>query len=282
VRWRRELFSRSKKCVEALVPTPILAKQMMGTKNRLVAKAGLAVGETKAVTGAEVMAKTIDDLIPDKWKVIELDGMADHYVFTKQDTETIAEIREALAAIDDGKVKGLERPIRVSAGEVIGYVGKAATAEPAKKLGAFFHLETFSDAKLPVADFTDVAVTGVDKMADRKEAIEKLAEAKLFPKPPDGVLTAEELKSLYLYPPYSTALRSAAVKMPSAWSVDWKTVLPASKTLGFLTDADAKGDDWKSYSWWDDVKSGKGALPADKTAVFHYHPIALILQLAYR
>jgi hypothetical protein len=164
----------------------------------------------------------------------------------------------------------------------VGYVGAAASADPAKKLGAFLHLETFSDTKLPVTDFKDATVTAANKLADRKDAITVLSDAKLIQQPPDGVLTAEELRAMYLHPPYSNALRSALVKMPSTWSVDWKAVVTAAKSLGFLADADAIADDWKSYNWWDDVKSGKGALPADNTAVFHYHPIALILQLAYR
>ncbi len=112
------------------------------------------------------------------------------------------------------------------------------------------------------------------------EAIEKLAEAKSLSKPPDGVLTAEEVE-------VAVALSSVFDGSTQCGGEDaervvsgLEDVLPASKTLGFLKDADVKGDDWKNYSWWDDVKSGKGALPADNTAVFHYHPIALILQLA--
>jgi hypothetical protein len=282
IRWRKELFARSKKCAVAQIPTPVLEKKTIDTKDRLVPKAGLVVGEARAVSGAEIVAKTIDDLIPDAWKVIALDGLVDHYVFTTQGADTITEIQEALATITDGKVRGFEKPIRVAAGEVIGYIGKAATADPAKKLKSFLHLETFSEAKLPVKDFTDVTVSAVAKLADRKDAVKTLAGATLFPAPPDGVLTAEELKRLYLYPPYSTALRSALVTMPSCWSVDWKTAVSGSKSLGFLADPDTMTDDWKSYNWWEDVKTGKGKLPSDDTKVFHYHPIALILQLAYR
>jgi hypothetical protein len=122
----------------------------------------------------------------------------------------------------------------------------------------------------------------VDKLADRKDAVAKMVAAKLFPNPPDAVLTPEELKMLYLYPPYSTKLRSVALKMASAWSVEWKDVIAASKSLGFLSDVDTLGDKWKTYNWWTDVTTGNGALPADSTKVFHYHPIALILQMAYR
>jgi len=71
------------------------------------------------------------------------------------------------------------------------------------------------------------------------------------------------------------------VKMPSAWSVDWKQAFAAAKPLGFMEDAarDALGTAFKDYSWWDDAKAGN-ALPASAT-VYHYHPIALVLALAY-
>jgi hypothetical protein len=282
VRWRRELFAQSQKRVAALVPTPILEKKHIDTKDRLVPKPGLSVGDTRVISGAEILAKTKDDQMPDEWKIVALDGLVEHYVFTTQKDDKIAEIRDAVAGLADGSVNGFDKPIRVAAGEVIGYVGKAATADPAARLRTFLHLETFSEAKLPVTDFIDVAVSAADKLADRKEAVSTLSGALFFPAPPNGVLTAGELKALYQYPPYSTRLRSALVKMPSAWSAEWKDVLAAPKSLQFLPDAETLGNKWSTYNWWSDVKAGNGALPADSTQIFHYHPIALLLQMAYR
>ena len=69
--------------------------------------------------------------------------------------------------------------------------------------------------------------------------------------------------------------------MPSAWSLDWQTALSGATSLGFLDDPGSLGGEWNKFRWWTDVKAGKGKLPADSTAVYHYHPIALILQIAY-
>lgn len=71
------------------------------------------------------------------------------------------------------------------------------------------------------------------------------------------------------------------VKMPSAWSVDWKPALSGPKSLGFLSNPDDIAAKWNDLRWWDEVKAGKAKLPADPSALYHYHPIALILQLAY-
>ncbi len=146
VRWRREFFERSKKCVEALVPTPFLEKKQVDTKDRLVPKPGISVGETHAITtDAAIDGKTIDDLIPDHLEdPVKLDGLVEHYIFTtgKRSRQHYAEIRDALATVDDKKARGFEKPIRVSAGEVIGLIAEAPTADAIKDAGAFFHLET--------------------------------------------------------------------------------------------------------------------------------------------
>jgi hypothetical protein len=108
-----------------------------------------------------------------------------------------------------------------------------------------------------------------------------MVKAGLFPQPPDSVLLESELKELVAKPPYQTKLRSAVVKTPSAWSIDWKDALKQAKCFGFMKDQerDALGDAFNRYRWWDEVKAGN-PLTGSET-VFHFHPITLILQIAY-
>jgi hypothetical protein len=286
IRWRKELFERSKDHVEAATPAPIFEVKVVDTKNRFSPKPGLAAGEARASTGSEVEAKAVDDSMPDGWKVFKLTDPAGHYFFTKRDKgpATMGAKQTALAGFAKGVIMGLEKPIPIAAGEIVGRIAKAATADPVRKLGAFFHLETFAGSELPVTDFTKVESTDIKKVADRKAVIAALSDdaAALIPKMPDGVAKPEDIQALFLNPPYFAKLRSAQVKMPSAWSVDWKQAFKDAKSLGFLSDADALGDAWNKYTWWKEVKAGKGSLPAEPKEVFHYHPIALILQLAFR
>ena len=77
--------------------------------------------------------------------------------------------------------------------------------------------------------------------------------------------------------------RSAVLKMESAWSLDYKSAFAASPTFGFMKDADrdALGDAFNKYAWWKDAKAAaKGAMPGG-TMLFHYHPVVLLLAMAY-
>jgi hypothetical protein len=185
------------------------------------------------------------------------------------------EVAESLGAA----VIGLEQPIKVFAGELIGRIGK----QPSLGAPTFLHLETFAEAELPMTGAVSIDATNASKIADRKAIVSKLInDAKLLPAVQDGVITPDEVKQIFANPPFYPKLRSVSLKMPSAWSVKWEDALAAATSLSFLDDPNALGTAWDKLNWWDGVKPGKGKLPADPTAIYHYHPIALILQLAYR
>jgi len=135
-----------------------------------------------------------------------------------------------------------------------------------------------------VDNFVAVTVSEANEIADRKKVIAALVEKNLLPQPPDGVMLEAELKALFAKPPWHARLRSVDLKMPSVWSnsVDWKAAFKQAKCFGFLEDSkrDALGDTCNKYRWWQQVKDDKGALPVSET-VHHYHPIALILAIAY-
>lgn len=283
VRWRKELFNRSKAHVEASIPAPIFELKDFSGKKRFVAKPGVAKGETLEITtDAEEKAHNKDDQYPNDndWKILKLANPADHYFFTKRDGTDFGEKRDAVTGVDAGKVVGLKKPIKVYAGEVIGSIAKAATEDPIKKLASFVHLETFSESELPVDNFFKLDATDKNKVLDRKEVVAALVKAKLLPEPHDGVLKASELKAIVAAPPYHANLRSVVLKMPSAWSLEWKDALKAPKSLGFLKHPDEVGRAWDKYNWWKEVKDDKGKLPANPKEIFHYHPVALILQIA--
>jgi len=79
---------------------------------------------------------------------------------------------------------------------------------------------------------------------------------------------------------YRELLRAVVLKMPSAWSVDWKTGLTTPACLSFIKRPTDLGDAFNDYAWWNDVKADGADLPASST-VFHYHPIAALLAMAY-
>lgn len=289
--WRRQLSVMTQNHVEAVAPCPlfVLAEidEPLGKKKRLIASKGLPIGHRIAVTAdAAVDPKTLDDRAPANSTVRKVDGVADTYVFLKREIVEVSKFYAADAGLaakfDDGSVIALKQPIQVCVTETLGKIGKAPTDDSISGLGSFLHVETFAAEALPVdAEFKQVDASEATKVADRKEIIASLVKAKLLPEPPDGVLLDGEVKDLFANPPWNTGLRSAVVKMPSLWSVDWKKALKDAKCFGFMKDPDRDGlgDAFNQYKWWDDAKASN-ALPASE-AVFHYHPIALIMQLAY-
>ncbi len=280
VRWRRELFQRSKDFVEAAVPAPIFEAKQVDGKSRLVPKPGLNAGDANQIDGAEILANTKDDRLPADFKMYKLAApLVENYFFTNREGKAMATKFPALPGITNAAVIGLEQPIKVFAGELIGRIGKA----PKEGAPTFLHMETFSEAELPLTGTVSIDATDASKIADRKAIVSKLIkDAKLLPAVQDGVLTPAEIKQIFANPPFYTKLRSVSLKMPSAWSVKWEDAFAAATSLSFLDDPNALGTAWDKLNWWDGVKSGKGKLPADPAAIYHYHPIALILQLAYR
>ena len=283
VGWRKQLYLKSLDHVEAIEASPIYTL----TGGKLVAGPGLEVGERAETTGAELDPHTIDASIAAGSRVIKLAKPKNSYVYTSLAGKAVATKNAADAALADkikkGEVIGIDKTILVHAGDPLGQIGKAPTDPGLASLGAYLHLEAFSEANLLTdAGFVQLDATAAAKVADRKEITAALVAAKLFTPPPDGVLLDAEIEAIGADPSRGR-FRSAVLKMESAWSLDYKAAFKASKTFGFLPDAtrDALGDAFQEYAFWKDAKAGaKGAMPGAPT-VFHYHPIVLLLAMAY-
>ncbi|HTS28818.1 MAG TPA: hypothetical protein VMH81_23265, partial [Bryobacteraceae bacterium] len=213
--------------------------------------------------------------------VAKLVDPADAYVFTNLEGKDLAKVVDPDASlqtkVSNHTPAGLATPIRVFGGEVIGKVGKAATDDKAKKLGTFVHVEVFSaDAMMPGDGWQQVEVADANSVPDRAALVQKLLDRTLIAPPPDKVLLDEDVKAAQ-QDTFQELLRAAVVKMPSAWSMDWKAALPSPDCLKFM-DPTSLGDAFNDYRWWDDLKADKADLPASPT-VFHYHPIAAILAM---
>jgi hypothetical protein len=290
-RWRRQIAIRATKHVEAIAPCPFFVVVEVTLpdgikKNRLTPKEqeGLGPGELALAPGAEVDAKTIDDSAPDNSTVVKLSEPADTYVYTKLENKQLAKLIDAEAGLasllknhDPG---GLTNPIRVSGGEPIGKIGAAATDETAAALGAFVHVEIFSDQAFITGDgWQQIDAGGAAKVPDRKAIVEELTGKKLLSMPPDGVLLDEDVRQPEQNV-YRELARAVILKMPSEWDLDWKAAIRAPENLAFIEDRGALGDRFNEYGWWKQVAKAKAALPASST-VFHYHPIAAILAMAH-
>ena len=254
VPWRKALYMRSKPHVLALMPTPILVVKQVGLQNRLLPDGeGLAAGERHEITGGQLDADTVDPTLPAAWKIAKLARNPDAYVFVKRDDVDTTRIEAAdvgvANALQNGTILGLAAPIPVAAGELVGRVAAAATDPAVSALGTFVHLETFADqALLTGAGYVPLDASDVSQVANRRAVIEALVAADLLVAPPDGVPQPDErvgdgrdVRAL--------ARRSAVLRMPNAWSLDWKAALAASPTFGFIQDGprDALGDAMNEY-----------------------------------
>jgi hypothetical protein len=293
VRWRKQLYAMTKDNVEIMAPTPFFLKKEIDDykadkttmkKNRLLPLEGLPAGDRVAVTGAEAAANTLDDQAPPNSSVLAIDGVADTYVYTKLENKEAGKLRpkdDSLAAKLAGKVIGLKVPIPVGAGELLGTIAKAPTDDVLKAGGAFLHLEVFSAEQLLTGEGIEtISVTDPAKAADRQAIVIELTGKKLLAPPTDKVLLQEDLE-MKGEDPQTWPLRSVILKMPNAWSFDWKPALSTPECLTFLKDVDRdkRADDFNEYRWWADAKPG-GFLP-DSETVFHYHPIAFLLAIAF-
>jgi len=294
VGWRKQLFIRTKDHVEVLVATPVFElkdvseKKADGTsvtKKRLVPKAGFAAGECVVVTGGEVDPTTLDDLAPKDSKVVKLPAPANTYVYTKLENKDVGTLHTPEGGLADkiagGTVIALATPIKVAAGELIGYVAAAPTNDTLRGDGAFLHLETFAAESLVSGDgWVTVDASDPTKAADRKEVTKALRDAGLLPPVIDDVMLDGDLAGAGVLVEQAK-LRSVVLKAPSAWSLDWKAALKDAPGMSFMTDTrrDELGDAFNEYRWWSDV-SGGGKLPGSDV-VHHVHPIAFILHLAH-
>ena len=284
--WRRTLYFRAKDHVELLQPGDVFRHEKAGSGELLVASA-VPAGERVETTGDEVDARTLDPEFPPNSKVIKLDRPGEHYVYTNLEGKAVAKINKATeglsAKLDSQEVIGLDEPIPVHAGEVIGNIAAAPTHESLKGLGAFVHVEAFAEsAILSDPGYVTLDASDDDKVADRRELTKALVAAKLLINPPDGVLLEEDTKAL-AESADRAKFRSAVVKMKSPWAINWKNALAQSTTFGFMKDADrdAIAAQLLDYQWWAAAKTDAGdKMPAD-APLFHYHPLALILQLAH-
>lgn len=291
VPWRKKLFLRTKPHVVGIAPAPaFLATQDATPVNVLYPKhaLGLAPGaEIEADAGAaEANPKTaLDTKAPDNSLVVKLAAPPDTYVYTKLEDKIVAKLVAADATLA-GKLTAhdvipLTVPIPVEAGEIIGFASVPPTAAELKDLGSFVHVETFSGEQLLTgAGYVVLDGIAAGDASDRKKLTDKLSTAKLAPETPDKVLLPEDLtgagKAAGLF-----ARRSAILKMQSAWSLDWAATLNAPP-LSFLGDVPkgTVGTDSNDYRWWADANPC-GHLPASDV-VFHYHPIALLVQIAFK
>ncbi len=283
VRWRKQLYLKSVDHVEATEAVPFLTLK----KGKFTAGPGIDGGDRVEVTGAEVDPKTLDPSALANSKVVKLKKPKDTYVYTKMDGKDVGKLNAKDAALADkikkGEVIGLEKTIVVHAGDPLGKVGKAASDPSLSQLGAYLHLETFSaDNMLTSAGYIQLDATAAAKIADRNEITKALVAAKLFNNPPDGVLLDPDIEGI-IKDPNRGRFRSAVLKMESAWSLKYKDAFKASKTFTFMKDADrdALGDAFQEYAFWPDAKAGAKAMMPGSPVVFHYHPIVLLLQMAF-
>ena len=288
-RWLRLVTLRTKKHVEAVGPCPYFivknvpdAAGVMKPRLKAREQEGLAPGELAEVTAANIAANSLDDQAPADFKLAKLAAPADTWVVTDLDGKVLSKVIEPVAGLQN-KVNGhtpagLEATIRVFGGEVIGKVGKAPTDAKAAKLGTFVHVEVFSgESMMPGDGWQQLELADANSVVDRKALVQKLLDKSLLAPPPDKVLLDEDVNAAQ-EDIFQELLRAVVLKMPSAWSMDWKAALPNPDCLKFMDDPAGLGGTFNDYRWWDDLKADKADLPASPT-VFHYHPIGAILAM---
>jgi hypothetical protein len=304
-RWRRQLFLRSKAYLKPLVPCPVFEHIADGTKHYLRPLDGRQNNECRGVVAgdavelhanANVNAVTLDDYLAGlkTWAAnpaqSTLARLADPakviYAFTKLENADVATLEAGLAGLatpDTVVAVPAAHRFRVAAGESIGQVG----AEPSHPLlsadGPFVHLEVFSEHQLLTAPGWTVVDGGdAGAAADRRAAVNALLTAKVIAEPPDKVLLSADLDGRQ-DDILRDKLRSVILKMPSLWKVDWLAALDAKKDQfarkpKSLADA---GADFNTWRWWDTVAAADNTILPTAAKIFHYHPLAFLLALAY-
>ena len=289
VPWRKQLHERTVAHVLFLVPSPIFTHlpaqpaAVPPVPSRLVPAAGHAAGERIPIAGGAAAADprtALDPAGPPNSQVIQLANPADTYVFLQMEGEDLAQSVAAdgtLATnLGNHDIIAVDPPIRVVAGELLGYVGAAPTDATLNPHGSFLHLETFSETQiLTGAGYKLIDVSNATEVADRKQVMLKLKAAGFSVGLPMDVLLETDVNQDRL-PISLVPERSVVLKTPNQWSLDWKAALAAAAPLSFMQDAarDTLGDQMNEYRWWANVAGGT-RLPASST-VFHYHPLALL------
>lgn len=287
VPWRKKVHAMTVDHAEILVPSPRFTTAMVSGASRLQAFPGFAAGERIATAGGAAAADprtALDDKAPTNSQVIQIAAPPNSYVYVTMENENLARAVAAdggLAGNLAGNIVGLTHPVRVLAGEVIGYVGAAPTDAVLGPHGAFLHLETFSATQiLTGAGYKVIDATADATALDRKTVGTKLKAAGLLDKLPDEVLLAGDLNVgdflVNLVP-----MRSVVLRTRNQWQMDWKAALSTATSMSFMPDVarDAEGDKMNEYRWWADV-DGNNRLPASPV-VYHYHPLALLFHFAF-
>ncbi len=294
VPWRKKLHARTVDHLLFLAPSPVFTHvpaqpaALPPIPSRLVQAPGYAAGERIATAGGAAPADprtALDPVAPPTSQVIQLANPADTYAFVQMETENLAQVVAADAAlvntIANAEIIALDPPIRVAAGELIGSIATAPTDPVLNAHGAFLHLETFSETQILSGDgYKLIDVPNANEVADRKQVALKLKAAGPLTGLPADVLLDGDINNDRL-PVNLLPDRSVVLKMPNQWSLDWKAALAAATSLSFMPDGprDTLGDHMNEYRWWTDV-SGNNRLPASAT-VYHYHPLALLFYFAF-
>jgi len=286
VPWRKKLHSATAAHVEMDYACPLFTCQNPGPQSFLRPEKGLAAGDWLPLAGGAAAAdpKTVlDKKAPDQSSVIEVTATAgDRYVFLQMNNldlgRNVAADANVTNAIANGTPVGLASPIRVSAGELLGYIGAAPTDAVLGTHGTFLHLEVFGKDQLMTGDGIEtIQLASQNDMADRKAAVVKLKAGHFLDQAPDDVLLQTDFTAEI--DRQQLAFRSVQLKCRNTWKVDWAAALTASATR-WQMDAVARNAiaaDMQAYSWWDAV-NGNNRLPASPD-VWHAHPIAWIMYL---
>ena len=305
VRWRRELFVRTKDHVVATFPSPVYkhvpAVVAPPAPSKLVPQGhatGLTPGEAVAVTGGAVDPKNaLDPSLPDNCEVYKLAAPAadgkDQYIFTKRSNVDVATkcapVGGLANKIAGGHVIGLRDPIVVTGGEKIGRVADPPSDAELRFAGSFVHIEAFSEDNLltapDFADYTLIDATDPSKVLVRAEVSKTLVDAplKLVDPVVDDVLAESDAIDL-VDDPNIGRFRSVVLKTRSAWALDYKDLLSKSVTFSFMDGnaRDALGDRLNEYRFWTDVDAADAGKLVPPSVVHHYHPLALVLAFAYK
>lgn len=186
----------------------------------------------------------------------------------------------AAGAIGGNRPFVLPSPIAVEAGELLGGIGAAPTDARLNPHGSYLHLEAFSaESLLSGAGYITIDAISVDALLDRKTIYQTLRSNNIISAEPADVLLQSDVAG-----PGARinrgACRSVILKTRCPWNENMKMRLNASPSFTFMLDGDRNtlGDQMNEYRWWNNL-GGAPSLP-DPNALYYYHPIAFMLQLA--
>jgi len=303
VKWRRKAALLTRDHVEMKLPSPFFQIVNGGTANSYlgglhapgvgVRQGGLGPGDWVEITAnANAVDPTAggpnptDPKVPQNSTIIQvqLAAAGNPYVFLTlegQELGTIIRANGTLApAINNQRTFALSSPIGVAAGELLGSIGAVPTDARLNPHGSYLHLEVFSEeALLSGPGYITIDATDRTIMMDRKAIYQKLRDSKIISAEPADVLLESDVAA----PGAGInrgSCRSVILKTVCPWNENMKTRLNNSPSFTYMPDGDRNnlGDQMNQYRWWNNI-AGAPSLP-DPSALFYYHPIAFMLQLA--